>query len=62
MQIRLPAFSRERLLDRVDQFDDFDPMRDYQVVVSAAELSAEERAKAGIERSIDDIALALDDE
>lgn len=43
------------ILDRVDQFDDFDPKRDYKPVVTAAELSSEERAAAGMERSVDDI-------
>ena len=47
------------LLDRVDQFDDFDPKEHYKPVVTASELSAEERAAAGMERSVDDIELDL---
>ena len=47
------------LLDRVDEFDDFDPKQHYQPVISAAELSAEERAAAGMERDVDDIELDL---
>lgn len=49
------------VLDRVDMFDDFDPRIDYQLVVAASELSAEERSAAGIERSVDDIELDLGD-
>lgn len=47
------------LLDRVDQFDDFDPKEHYKPVVTASELSAEERAATGMERSVDDIELDL---
>ena len=47
------------VLDRVDQFERFEPTRDYKPVVSAAELSDEERAAAGIERSVDDLELEL---
>lgn len=47
------------ILDRVDQFDDFEPTRDYEPVVSASELSDEERSAAGISRSVDDIELDL---
>ena len=43
------------VLDRVDQFDDFDPRVDYQLTVGAAELSAEERAAV----DVDDIDLEL---
>lgn len=49
------------ILDRVDLFDDFDPKRDYKTVVDAADLTPEERAAAGIERSVDDIELDLGD-
>ena len=46
------------LLDRVDMFEDFDPVRDFELVVSQDELSAEERAAAaGL--SPDDIELDL---
>ena len=48
------------VLDRVDIFEDFDPLRDYKPVVAAAELTDEERTAAGlIERSVDDIELEL---
>lgn len=44
------------VLDRVDQFDDFDPRRDYQLTVDVAELSDVERnAAAGL--TADDIEL-----
>lgn len=49
------------LLDKVDLFDDFDPRVHYKLVVDAADMNAEERALAGIERSVDDIALDLDE-
>jgi hypothetical protein len=49
------------LLDRVDLFEDFEPLRDYKPVVAAAELSDEERAAAGLAGapglSVDDIEL-----
>ncbi len=45
------------VLDRVDVHPTFDPRRDYDLVVSAAEMSDEERAAAGMVRSPDDIAL-----
>lgn len=35
------------VLDRVDQFEDFDPRRDYALTVSVAELTEEEQAAAG---------------
>ena len=43
------------VLDRVDQFPDFDPRKDYQLVVQLAELSQDERRA----RSPDDIQLDL---
>lgn len=43
------------VLDRVDQFTDFDPRVDYALTVSDAELSIVERAA----RSVDDIELDL---
>lgn len=45
------------LLDRVDQFEDFDPRAHYRVEVMAAEMNPEERVAAGVERSPDDIEL-----
>jgi len=47
------------LLDRVDLFEEFDPKEHYQVQIAAAEMNAEERTAAGVERSPDDIALDL---
>ncbi|MBK8233308.1 MAG: BREX system ATP-binding protein BrxD [Candidatus Eisenbacteria bacterium] len=49
------------LLDKIDLFDDYDPHRHFKLVVDAADMNAEERAVAGIERSVDDIALDLPD-
>lgn len=47
------------LLDRVDQFEAFDPRQHYQVELAAAEMNPEERVASGVERSADDIALDL---
>ena len=47
------------LLDRVDQFEEFDPHRDFELVVEADELTAEEREAAGEARTPDDIDLEL---
>lgn len=47
------------LLDRVDEHEEFDPRRDYELVVQASEMSDEERAAAGVGRNVDDIALDL---
>lgn len=47
------------VLDRVDQFDEFDPLVHYTLIVRPDELTVEERAAAGIERSVDDIQLDL---
>ena len=44
------------VLDRVDQFDDFDPRRDYALTVGVAEMDATEREAA----SVDDIELDID--
>jgi hypothetical protein len=44
------------VLDRVDQFPDFDPRRHYAPTLDAQEMSAAERAAAGA-RSVDDIEL-----
>ena len=43
------------VLDRIDQFEDFDPRRDYQLIVQASELSLDERRAL----SPDDIQLDL---
>jgi len=47
------------LLDRVDMFEDFDPHRDYELVIDSSELTAEERVAAGQETTPDDIHLDL---
>ena len=50
------------VLDRVDQFADFDPRKHYALTVSAGELSEEERNAAGLIVSAsrpDDIELDL---
>lgn len=48
------------VLDRIDQFDDFDPRKDYALMVSETELTADERAgRAAV--SVDDIDLDPDD-
>jgi len=48
------------VLDRVEQFDDFDPRRDYPLTVSEGELSEVERnARAGCASTPDDIDLDL---
>ena len=46
------------VLDRVDQFPNFDPRRDYQLTVSDTELTPVERAAANAS-SVDDIELEL---
>ncbi len=50
----------DEVLDRVDLDPGFDPRVGYAPIVQAAELTAEERSGAGIERSVDDIELDLD--
>jgi type II secretory pathway predicted ATPase ExeA len=47
------------LLDKVDEHPDYDPKRDFKLVVDAREMTAEERDAAGIEASVDDIVLDL---
>jgi hypothetical protein len=47
------------VIDRVDEFEDFDPRKDYDLTVKAAEMTAEESAAAGITRTVDDIELDL---
>jgi hypothetical protein len=44
------------VLDRVDQFSDFDPRRHYGLTVSDAEMTPQERAVVGVE-SVDDVNL-----
>jgi hypothetical protein len=47
------------VLDRVDQFDEFDPRRDYHLTVADAELSDIER-NARAAGNVDEIDLDLD--
>ena len=47
------------LLDKVDEHDDYDPARDFKLVVDAREMTATERDAAGLETTVDDIALDL---
>ncbi|WP_437905307.1 BREX system ATP-binding protein BrxD [Sorangium sp. So ce327] len=49
----------DRVLDRVDQFEDFEPTEHLDLKISAAEMTAEEAAAAGIARSPDDIVLEM---
>lgn len=49
----------DRVLDRVDQFEDFEPAAHLDLKIAPAEMTAEEAAAAGIARSPDDIALDL---
>ncbi|MDC3988485.1 BREX system ATP-binding protein BrxD [Polyangium jinanense] len=49
----------DRLLDRVDQFEDFEPREHLDPRIAAAEMTAEEATAAGIARSPDDIVLNL---
>lgn len=47
------------LLDKVDEHEDYDPRRDFRLVVDAREMSSDEREAAGVEKSVDDIVLDL---
>jgi len=47
------------LLDKVDEHDDYQPKRDFELVITTAEMTTEEREAAGVARSVDDIALDL---
>lgn len=49
----------DRVLDRVDQFEDFEPTAHLDLKIAPAEMTAEEATAAGIARSPDDIALDL---
>ena len=48
------------VLDKVDEHEDYDPRRDFKLVVDAGELTRVEREAAGIEATVDDVALSLD--
>ena len=43
------------VLDRIDQFDDFDPTKDYQLTIAQTEMSVIE--KETLAQSVDDIEL-----
>jgi hypothetical protein len=45
------------VLDRIDQFDDFDPRSDYQLTVSTNEMTSVEREAQA--KTVDDIELDL---
>jgi hypothetical protein len=45
------------LLDQVEEHEDFDPRVHFELVVSAAEMTPEERSAAGQSTALDDIAL-----
>jgi len=47
------------VLDRVEEFPDFVPARDYDLALKASEMTPEESAAAGLARSVDDIELDL---
>jgi hypothetical protein len=47
------------VLDRVDQFEDFDPHEHYALTLAASELTAEEAEAAAGSRSPDDVRLDL---
>jgi len=49
------------LLDKVDEHADYDPSRDFELVVRAEEMAVEERQAAGLELGVDDIELELQD-
>lgn len=48
------------LFDKVDEHEDYDPTRDFKLVLDAREMTPEERQAAGIEVSVDDIELELE--
>ncbi len=47
------------ILDRVDQYPEFDPVKDYDLVIAPNDMTDEERAAAGVQRTVDDIVLDL---
>jgi hypothetical protein len=50
------------LCDKVDEHEDYDPAQHFKLVVDAREMTSAERDAAGIELTVDDIALELPDE
>jgi len=47
------------VLDRVDDFPDFDPVEHFKLTLAPSELTPEECEAAGVVRSVDDIELAI---
>ncbi len=47
------------VLDRIEEFESFEPTEHYEVVLKASEMTPEEAAAAGMIRSVDDIELEL---
>ncbi len=47
------------VLDRVEEHEAFDPAQHYQLSLSTSEMNEEERAAAGVQRSLDDIELSI---
>ena len=47
------------LLDKVDEHEGYDPRRDFKLVLDAREMTEAEREAAGVEATVDDIALDL---
>ncbi len=47
------------LLDRVEEFEGFDPTQHYEIVLKASEMTPEEAAAAGVSRGVDEIELDL---
>jgi hypothetical protein len=47
------------MLDRVEEHEAFDPRTHFELTLAPAEMNADERFAAGIERTPDDIALDL---
>jgi hypothetical protein len=47
------------VLDRVEEHEAFEPAQHYQLSLSASEMNEEERAAAGVQRSLDDIELSI---
>jgi hypothetical protein len=49
-----------QVMDQVDEHQDFDPVTHYKLDLQPAEMNADERQAAGIERTVDDVELELD--
>jgi hypothetical protein len=47
------------VLDRVEEFPDFDPAKDYDLALKASEMTPEESPRRGLTRTVDDIELDL---